>query len=40
VLVIQIEIGLYHRKSQAVTNFKQTLPEVTSDVAIDMLRDP
>jgi predicted nuclease of restriction endonuclease-like (RecB) superfamily len=40
VLDIQIESRLYHRKGKAVTNFPQTLPAVTSDLAADVLKDP
>lgn len=40
VLVHQIESRLYHRQGKAVTNFKETLPPVQSDLAHEMLKDP
>ncbi len=40
ILVMQIESGLYERKGKSVTNFKKTLPEVQSDLAHQVLKDP
>ncbi len=40
VLVHQIESRLYHRQGKAVTNFKETLPPVQSELAHEMLKDP
>lgn len=40
ILAIQIETDLYHRKGQALTNFKGTLPAPHSDLAQDALHDP
>lgn len=40
VLVHQIESKLYARKGKAITNFKDKLPEATSDLAIQTLKDP
>ncbi len=40
VLEMQIETGLFHRKGKALTNFKHTLPELDSDLAQDVLKDP
>jgi predicted nuclease of restriction endonuclease-like (RecB) superfamily len=40
VLTMWIESNLYGRQGKAVTNFKVTLPEVTSDLAQQMLKDP
>lgn len=40
VLVHQIESGLYNRQGKAVTNFKQTLPALDSDLAAQLLKDP
>jgi len=40
VLVHQIESGLYKRAGKAVTNFPQTLPEIQSDLAQQLLKDP
>jgi predicted nuclease of restriction endonuclease-like (RecB) superfamily len=40
ILAIQIETRLYHRKGKALTNFTQTLPELDSDLAQDILKDP
>lgn len=39
-LVIQIENELYKRQGAAVTNFSTTLPDVQSDMANEMLKDP
>ena len=40
VLQHQIELGLYDRKGNAVTNFKRTLPRPHSELAIETLKDP
>lgn len=40
VLVHQIEIGLFHRKGKALTNFPSTLPRPESDLAQELIKDP
>ena len=40
VLVHQIELDLYGREGQAITNFHETLPPVQSDLAQQILKDP
>jgi len=40
VLSLQIESGLYSRQGKAITNFKNTLPENSSDLAHQLLKDP
>lgn len=35
-----IETDLYERKGKALTNFKNTLPDVSSDLAQELTRDP
>lgn len=40
ILVIQIESDLYHRSGKAITNFRRTLPDLSSDLAQDTLKDP
>ncbi|MDD2994990.1 MAG: PDDEXK nuclease domain-containing protein [Paludibacter sp.] len=40
VLSLQIESGLYSRQGKAITNFKNTLPDVSSDLAHQLLKDP
>ena len=40
VLESWIESDLYGRKGKAITNFKQTLPSVQSDMAEQALKDP
>ena len=35
-----IDTDLYERQGKALTNFKQTLPEVTSDLAQELTKDP
>ena len=40
VLEYQIETNLYARKGKAITNFKNTLPEIESDLANALLKDP
>jgi len=40
VLVHQIELDLYHRQGQSITNFELTLPKPQSDLAQQVLKDP
>ena len=40
ILEIQISDKLYQRKGKAITNFKSTLPDKQSDLAINILKDP
>jgi len=40
VLTLQIESGLYQRQGKAITNFKKTLPDISSDLAHQLLKDP
>ena len=40
VLEYQIETRLYNRQGKAITNFKSTLPEIESDLANELLKDP
>lgn len=40
VLEMQIETNLYGRQGKAITNFKNTLPEIDSDLANALLKDP
>lgn len=40
VLVHQIESDIYGRKGNAVSNFQKVLPELTSDLARETLKDP
>ncbi|MGG9960559.1 PDDEXK nuclease domain-containing protein [Ferruginibacter sp. SUN106] len=40
VLEMQIESDLYNRQGKAINNFKSTLPEVDSDLANALLKDP
>ncbi len=40
VLVHQIESNLYAREAKAITNFKQTLPPLQSDLAKEITKDP
>ena len=40
ILTHQIESGLYNRQGKAVTNFSETLPEIQSDLANQLLKDP
>ena len=35
-----IDTDLYERQGKALTNFKRTLPEVTSDLAQELTKDP
>lgn len=36
----QIKQNLYARQGKAITNFKATLPDVSSDLAVQLLKDP
>ncbi len=40
VLALQIESDLYSREGKAVTNFKEQLPDIDSDLAQQVLKDP
>ena len=40
ILEMQIESNLYGRQGKAITNFKNTLPEIDSDLANALLKDP
>lgn len=40
ILEYQIETNLYHRQGKAITNFKNTLPAIESDLANALLKDP
>ncbi len=40
VLEYQIESNLYLRQGKAITNFKDTMPEIESDLANALLKDP
>lgn len=40
VLEYQIETNLFNRQGKAITNFKSTLPEIESDLANEILKDP
>ncbi len=40
VLEMQIETKLFNRQGKAITNFKETLPEIESDLANALLKDP
>jgi predicted nuclease of restriction endonuclease-like (RecB) superfamily len=40
VLEMQIEIKLFSRHGKAITNFKDTLPEIDSDLANALMKDP
>ena len=39
-LEIEIQDKLFQRKGKAITNFKETLPQKQSDLAINILKDP
>ena len=39
-LEYQIETDLYNRQGKAITNFKISLPEIESDLASSLLKDP
>lgn len=40
VLLMQIDSGLYKRQGKALTNFEKTLPDLQSDLANQILKDP
>ena len=40
VLLHHLDSGLFYRKGKAITNFKHTLPELDSDLAENILKDP
>lgn len=40
VLEYQIETNLYERQGKAISNFKETLPSIQSDLANELLKDP
>lgn len=40
VLEMQIESNLYERQGKAISNFKNTLPDIESDLANALLKDP
>ena len=40
ILVMQIETNLFSRQGGAITNFDRTLPEVNSDLARQLVKDP
>jgi predicted nuclease of restriction endonuclease-like (RecB) superfamily len=40
VLIHQIDSGLFRRRGKAITNFEQTLPETSSDLAHQTIKDP
>ena len=40
VLALQIQSGLFRRQGKAVTNFERTLPEIQSDLARELLKNP
>lgn len=40
ILSLQIEANLFQRQGKAINNFKNTLPETTSDLAQQLLKDP
>ncbi len=40
VLEYQVETNLYNRQGKAITNFKSTLPQIESDLANELLKDP
>jgi len=40
ILTLQIESDLYARQGQAITNFKEQLPSIQSDLAQSTLKDP
>jgi predicted nuclease of restriction endonuclease-like (RecB) superfamily len=40
ILDLQIKSNLYKRQGKSITNFKNTLPEAFSDLAIQTLKDP
>ena len=40
IMLMQIDSDLYHRQGRAITNFSQTLPNVQSDLAKSIFKDP
>jgi predicted nuclease of restriction endonuclease-like (RecB) superfamily len=40
ILIIQIETNLYQRQGVAVTNFQRTMPDLDSDIAQQLTKDP
>jgi predicted nuclease of restriction endonuclease-like (RecB) superfamily len=40
ILGLQIEVNLFQRQGKAINNFKNTLPETSSDLAQQLLKDP
>jgi predicted nuclease of restriction endonuclease-like (RecB) superfamily len=40
VLLHQIETNLYHREGKAITNFNTKLPDIQSDLANQIIKDP
>ncbi|MDF2964742.1 MAG: hypothetical protein K0Q51_130 [Rickettsiaceae bacterium] len=40
ILLMQMESNLYRRQGKAITNFKDKLPPLQSDLAIEALKDP
>jgi len=40
VMLMQVESGLFQRTGKAINNFKNTLPELQSDLARDIFKDP
>lgn len=40
VLIHQIEAGLFNREGKSISNFKATLPDPQSDLALQTLKDP
>ena len=40
ILLNWIDTGLYERKGKAITNFKQTIPDESSDLAQELTKDP
>lgn len=40
VMLLQIDSDLYHRQGKAINNFNQTLPNVQSDLATSIFKDP
>ncbi len=40
VMLLQIDSDLYHRQGKAITNFNQTLPDIQSDLARSIFKDP
>jgi predicted nuclease of restriction endonuclease-like (RecB) superfamily len=40
ILSLQIKSNLYERQGKAITNFKNTMPDTSSDLAHQLLKDP